>query len=195
MAEPIASTPSLEEFVRDDVIEALMGEGFSRTQAEQTFARGTGVTFSDLFKTSLNWLTRQRSGYRSIPTSAPRKESPIPEVQPTTAKPNGHAPAKRYCAGYERECGQVLRDRNTSGLCARCYARKSYHDNKGLKSKPTKTAQKPAKSAAAESPASAPPLASRVTLEVTEGQLDQFLVRLPLEDKQRLANHYLQLAE
>lgn len=88
---------------------------------------------------------------------------------------------QKRCSGYKRECGEPLRPRNTNGLCTRCYARKNYHDKHG-----NGNGHKPK--------ASAPKAVNhgRVALEVTEAQLDRFLSRLPLADKQMLANHYLQ---
>jgi hypothetical protein len=199
---PQPTSNALEQFVRDDVIEALMGEGFTRSQAESGAASGSGVTFSELFKTSLNWLMVARRNGRPIANSpVPKKEPPM-QTQQTSPKTNGHAPAaivEKRCAGYKKDCGKVIGSR--AALCSTCYANKKYAEKYSAaargKTTPAPKVPKVAKrgSDRVEILDAAPPVAARVSLEVTEAQLNQFLVKLSLNDKQRLANHFLQSAE
>ncbi|MCU1338808.1 MAG: hypothetical protein JWO19_4389 [Bryobacterales bacterium] len=132
------------------------------------------------------------------------KESPMQQV--SVSKTNGHGPvvvSEKRCAGFERECTEMLGQLNRTGLCSACYARKKYAEKYSAaargKTTPKKLA-KPARRAAKDvvEILDAPPPhldSPRVTLAVTEPQLNQFLVRLSLAEKQRLANYFLQTAE
>jgi hypothetical protein len=200
--QPQTATPSLEQFVRDDVIEALMGEGFTRSQAEAGAACGAGITFSELFRSSLNWLMGQRRNGR--PMVAPKKESPVQTQTASIAKPNGHhAASLRIC---KCGCGEEVPAANRFSYINGHRSRKILAVKERVEGKAKCGCGRPlphrglcefrrTAKAAPVAEASAPPVAARVALEVTEAQLNQFLVKLSLADKQRLANHFLQTAE
>lgn len=113
--------------------------------------------------------------------STPSSRSTSPEVPM----------AKRICEGFEKACTNEISERNTTGLCTRCYARKNYREHH-----PSAKPRNKARSAnghvrTAKSNGVAPPQNGRVTLELNEEQLNRFLISLPLDNKQRLMNAYL----
>lgn len=165
------------EEIRDDVADALRDQGYKPNQAKAAAASALGDTFSEMFKSALEWLHKARSSGQLERTNTMKQKQPAGGASP------------KLCPGYERECGGPLRPRNTSGLCTKCYARKMYHQRNG------KASRKPAKASARRVSISTVVNHARVALEVTEAQLDQFLTRLPLQEKLRLANHYLQFSE
>jgi hypothetical protein len=135
-----------------------------------------------------------------------RKEAPM-QTQPApapTPKTNGHTPAlaQRLC-----KCG--------CGESVPPFQRFAYiagHMKRGGKKAATKAATREKcacgrplghtgrhiggqRAASVNSPSAAPPVAARVSLAVTEAQLNLFLVRLSLDEKQRLANYFLETAE
>jgi hypothetical protein len=194
--------PSLEEFVRDDVYQALIEQGFKHDQANAAARTAAGVTFSEVFKSALEWANNARRGFRVVPKPSqpkPKKES-LMQTQTAAVKTNGHAPATlRTC---KCGCGETVPTENRfayiqghlkrakpAANTEKCHCgRPLGHTGKhvGGKAAPAKPA--PVVSAA-------PPVSARVSLEVTEAQLNQFLVKLSLDDKQRLANYFLQTAE
>lgn len=94
---------SLDQIVREDVYDALIDQGFKRDQAENASRCATGVTFSEVFKSALEWANNARRGFRVVtkpqptPKSKPKKESPM-QTQIAAVKTNGHAPVtSRTC--------------------------------------------------------------------------------------------------
>lgn len=137
-----------------------------------------------------------------------RKETSMPAAQPAPAKVNGHTPtiAERLC---KCGCGE-----NVPPFQRFAYIKGHMKRGEGKKVAKIATKEKcacgrplghtgrhvggvkPATgTTVANNPSAAPPVAARVSLAVTEAQLNLFLVRLSIEEKQRLANYFLETAE
>jgi hypothetical protein len=161
--------------------------------------------FPEVFKSALEWANNARRGFRVVPkqsqpTPKPKKKEAPMQAQTVAVKTNGHAPATlRTC---KCGCGENVPAENRFAYIQghlkrakspvsteKCHCgRPLGHTGKHVGGKAA-----PAKPAPVVSVA--PPVSTRVSLEVTEAQLNQFLVKLSLEDKQRLANYFLQSAE
>jgi hypothetical protein len=111
------------------------------------------------------------------------------QTQVATAKPNGHT-AQRFC---KCGCGDVVPAENRFSYINGHRGRAAH----GKAHAPVKRAYKKRKTRVeiVDAPPQQQPDSPRVNLAVTEAQLNQFLVRLSLDDKQRLANYFLQIAD
>lgn len=148
-------------------------------------------------------LDQEPCFYEQRNKTSPAKEPPM---QTQTAKPNGHAPAiaARIC---KCGCGETVptenrfsfinghRTKKPSRRTAKAKAKELCGCGRELPHGGRCEFRRNAAAKGTSAISAAPPVAARVALEVTEAQLNQFLVRLSLEDKQRLANHFLQTAE
>lgn len=151
------------EKVKSDVIAALVDQGFKRAQAAWAVAGKTG-TFAAVFAAALNDLKNSHANGR---IHQPRSPQTI------------HMSKTKTCKGYGQSCDAQLSPGNTTGLCTRCYARKNYHDNKNGRTAKEKTTKV------------VTPQNDQAVLRVNEEQLNRFLVGLPMEAKQQLAQHWL----
>lgn len=146
-----------------------------RLPAIRSPAAARGESFSELFRSALEFVRSARANGREVEM----KETEAPEA------------AGKICPGYKDPCGAVLRPGNRTGLCVNCKARKRYaqaHKKQVLGPRKKVARPRPGRKVAAPAPAS-----PRVSLEVTSEQLDRFLTQLPLEEKLQLANHYLKV--
>lgn len=175
-ADPAPHIPITEDEIREDVAAALVDQGYSRTVAKSASIAARGDSFFEMFKSALEFVGRARSTGRPIDINRERE----------TMKPETAAAGRKTCRGFEKECDEPLDQLNRSGLCRRCYGRKHYHEKHGEKS-----TRKPAAARRRVVQASKVIDRERVALEVTESQLDRFLTKLPIADKQMLANYYL----
>ena len=175
--EPIARI--LDREAREDVAAALVEQGFSLCQAKDASIAARGGSFTELFKSALEFVGRARANGIEQARSSRREIKKNMETKSSAEEP-------KICRGYEKECDEPLDSKNRSGLCRRCYGRMHYHKKHGNKS-----TRKPAAARRARVQASKVIDRERVALEVTEAQLDRFLTKLPIETKQSLANHYL----
>jgi hypothetical protein len=177
MSTAIAAVMSRED-VKDDAIQGLVDHGFRRSQAEAAVERAPGSTFSEIYKSALEWLRQGKGVSMQTPTIA-------------TSKPNGHVPKTlRIC---KCGCGETVPAENRFSYI-HGHLKRAARDSvkarpvvKLKKNKPEPNVEILAPPQQQDSP--------RVTLAVTEAQLNQFLVRLSLDEKQRLANYFLQTVE
>jgi hypothetical protein len=119
-----------------------------------------------------------------------RKESEEP-VKDTRSEP-------MTCKGFECECTNVLSDRNRTGMCTRCYARRLYRqthpESKRTPGKAREMSKKKDTAPAKMDAGAAPTPAANghtVMIAVNEEQLNRLILGWPLEDKTRLANALL----
>jgi hypothetical protein len=114
----------------------------------------------------------------------------------STQKTNGHAPGTRFC---KCNCGGTVPAANRFNYIKGHMKRKSATKRGPYKTKMRKAAREahgetPAPVAATPAPVASLELSvdsQRVALQVTEAQLNQFLVKLTFAEKQHLANYYL----
>lgn len=171
-----------EEEIRDEVAAALVDQGYSPKKAKAASLAARGNCFSDLFKSGLDFI-RQSYSTPSVMLSRPIERETMKFETPA-------ADEVRFCPGYKRTCGEPLAKMNRSGLCKKCYGNKQYHD-RGKNQRAAARNSKSSKRSKSSSPAPKVVDVGRYVLEVTEEQLDRFLTKLPIVDKQMLANYYL----
>jgi hypothetical protein len=192
--------------VREDVYSHSSSKVSSTTRRTNAARSAIGVTFSEVFKSALEWANNARRGFRVVP----KQSQPTPKLKLKKEAPMQAANRRRE---NQRPCA-----RNSPHLQMRLRRKRSRRESLRLHSRAPETRKAPVSTekchcgrplghtgkhvggkAAPAKPAPvvsvAPPVSTRVSLEVTEAQLNQFLVKLSLEDKQRLANYFLQSAE
>jgi hypothetical protein len=164
--------------LRDDVIAALIDEGYKRPDATHAVWAQTSLTFSDLFRDSLNWLRTPKTG--SVPAVKTGKQKPEPSAEP------------RLC---QRDCGRRLRSHNQSGVCTTCQ-RAEIRQGMVLAGAPQTTQPAPQTKPVLQNAAN-----GRFHVLLSERQVNRFLASLeldwrafvallPAELKIALVNHY-----
>lgn len=156
--------------IRDDVIAALIDQGFTRHHA--TWAVNLklcgGEKFEDLFRKSLDLL-------QNTPTVHRGKTNGANGSDPSHTSHTSDTPA--LC-----QCGRPAKHRG------RCAVRRAAAENK-------KHGQAPAPVLLKKQPAPQPPAPptdpALISLVINEDQLDRFLTGLPIEAKRDLAQSWL----
>jgi len=99
-AMPQPSTSPLDGLVREDVIDALLDQKFSRDVAEAAVQGASGVTFSEIYRSALDWLNLRKNNSHKLTVSLPAKptkEKLVVQTQTSSSKATGHAPSARIC--------------------------------------------------------------------------------------------------
>jgi hypothetical protein len=149
--------------IRDDVVQALIEQGFKRADATTAGTRSDAVTFAGMFQDGLQWLQSQRSTGR------------VQAQPPTLARGRRTDPMPKICNGFKKKCSRELADGNKSGLCASCAVKKA------------KTLKKANGNAHVEPIEKIP----TIQLAVREEMLDRLFQGMPIEDKARLVQGWL----